>query len=48
MDRNLQLIVDGIVDPLVDQTEFIGVEDAVEAVEFLHSGKNIGKVVLKY
>ena len=48
MDRNLQLIIDGIVDPLVDQTEFIGVEDAVEAVEFLHSGKNIGKVVLKY
>jgi hypothetical protein len=32
---------------VVDPTRFVGVESCVDAVEHLHSGKNIGKVLVQ-
>ncbi|MDE0729301.1 MAG: zinc-binding dehydrogenase [Longimicrobiales bacterium] len=46
--RNMQLIEDGLVDPQIDPQAFVGVDGAVDAVEYLHSGGNTGKVVVKY
>ena len=48
IQANLELVQSGKVDPLIDPTVFNGVDDAVNAVEFLHSGKNIGKVIVQY
>jgi NADPH-dependent curcumin reductase CurA len=45
---NIALVESGKVDPLLDPTVFSGVDNAVNAVEFLHSGKNIGKVTVRY
>ena len=44
----VHLVDDGKIDPLVDSTLFKGVDSCVDAVEYLHSGKNIGKVVVTY
>ncbi|MDG2427311.1 MAG: zinc-binding dehydrogenase [Acidimicrobiales bacterium] len=46
--RNMQLIEDGLVDPQIDPQAFVGVDGAVDAVEYLHSGGNTGKVVVQY
>lgn len=46
--RNIQLIENGLIDPQIDPQAFIGVNEAVDAVEYLHSGKNTGKVVVQY
>jgi len=46
--RNIQLIEDGLVDPQIDAQAFVGIDRAVDAVEYLHSGKNTGKVVVQY
>ncbi|MDG1264864.1 MAG: zinc-binding dehydrogenase [Ilumatobacter sp.] len=46
--KNIERVESGEVDPLIDPTEFNGVDQAIEAVEFLHSGKNIGKVTVRY
>ena len=48
IQANLALVQSGKVEPLIDPTVFNGVDDAVNAVEFLHSGKNIGKVIVQY
>lgn len=45
---NIALVESGKVDPLIDPTVFAGVENAIDAVEFLHSGQNIGKVTVRY
>ena len=44
----VHLVDNGKIDPLVDSTLFKGVDSCVDAVEYLHSGKNIGKVVVTY
>jgi NADPH-dependent curcumin reductase CurA len=48
LTRNIQLIEDGLVDPQIDPQVFVGVDEAVDAVEHLHSGNNTGKVVVQY
>jgi len=44
----LKKVADGDVDPLIDPTVFAGVDHAIDAVEFLHKGKNTGKVIIQY
>lgn len=46
--KNIARVESGEVDPLIDPTMFAGVDDAIIAVEFLHSGQNIGKVTVQY
>ena len=48
LTRNIQLIEDGSIDPQIDSKSFVGVDEAVDAVEYLHNGKNTGKVVVQY
>lgn len=38
----------GELKPQIDPTPFIGVEGAIDAVEFLHAGQNSGKVVVSF
>ena len=45
---NLALVESGSVDPLVDRRVFNGLEQVVDAVEYLHAGGNSGKVVIRY
>lgn len=44
----LDKVTKGDVDPLIDPKVFKGVDQAVDAVEYLHSGKNTGKVLVQY
>ena len=44
----LTKVANGDVDPLIDPTVFRGVDHAIDAVEYLHSGKNTGKVIVQY
>lgn len=46
LDRLFSLWLAGDVKALVDQTEFAGLESAPDAVEYMMSGKSVGKVVL--
>lgn len=46
LDRLFSLWLAGDVRALVDQTEFAGLERAPDAVEYMLSGKSVGKVVL--
>lgn len=52
IERHLEDLLDkvasGAVDPLIDPKVFSGVDQAVDAVEYLHSGKNTGKVLVQY
>ncbi len=41
------LVLSGKLKVVVDPTRFVGVESCVDAVEHLHSGKNIGKVLVQ-
>lgn len=47
-DRLLELFYAGKIKVAVDPTEFRGIESIVNAVEYLLSGKNCGKVVVKF
>lgn len=47
-DRLLGLFFAGKIKVAVDQTEFRGIESIVDAVEYLLSGKNCGKVVVRF
>ncbi len=44
----IEMVDSGKIDPLVDGTIFKGVESSIDAVEYLHSGKGIGKVIVTY
>lgn len=44
----VDLVATGKLDPVIDTAVFEGVDDAINAVEFLHSGKNTGKVIVRY
>ena len=46
IEELVQLVDNGKIDPLVDNTLFKGVDSCIDAVEYLHSGKNVGKVVV--
>lgn len=48
MAKLLELYNAGQLQAAVDPTEFLGVDGVVNAVEYLHSGKNSGKVVVKF
>ncbi|MFT7651977.1 MAG: NADPH-dependent curcumin reductase CurA [Candidatus Azotimanducaceae bacterium] len=41
-------VSDGRIEPLLDPKVFDGIESAVDALEYLHSGQNTGKVVVRY
>lgn len=41
-------VMDGRIKPLLDPKVFDGIESAVDALEYLHSGQNTGKVVVRY
>jgi hypothetical protein len=47
-DRLLDLFYAGKIEVAVDPTEFRGIESIPAAVEYLFSGKNCGKVVVKF
>ena len=46
--RLMELFAVGKLKPIVDSTEFRGIESVVDAVEYLHSGSNCGKVVVRF
>ncbi len=46
--RLLELFYARKIKSAVDQTEFRGIQSIVSAVEFLHSGKNCGKVIVRF
>ncbi|MGI9233438.1 MAG: zinc-binding dehydrogenase [Woeseiaceae bacterium] len=43
--RLLEMLDAGSIDPLVDPTEFMGLESIADAVEHLLAGRNVGKVI---
>ena len=45
--RLFQLISDGSLRVAIDPTQFEGLDAVADAVEYLHSGKSMGKVVVK-
>lgn len=47
-DRLLDLFYAGKIKVAVDKTEFRGIESIVDAVEYLLSGQNCGKVVVRF
>jgi len=44
--RLMELISTGKIKPAVDSTEFKGIESIVDAVEYLYTGQNCGKVIV--
>jgi NADPH-dependent curcumin reductase CurA len=44
----VDLVAKGKLDPVIDPEVFEGVDAAINAVEFLHGGKNTGKVIIRY
>jgi NADPH-dependent curcumin reductase CurA len=48
LEALIEQVSGGHIQPLLDPTEFHGVESAADAIEYLHSGKNTGKVVVRY
>jgi hypothetical protein len=48
LDDVFTLYDEGRLKPVHDPTEFRGVEQVADAVEHLHGGQNVGKVVVKF
>lgn len=46
LKRLLSLFQQGTLKVPIDQTNFTGLESVPDAVDYLYSGKNIGKVVV--
>jgi hypothetical protein len=44
----MELLSIGKIKPAVDSTEFRGIESIFNAVEYLYSGKNCGKVIVRF
>lgn len=48
MIKLIGLLNEGKLHPTIDPAEFHGVASAIDAVEYLQSGKNSGKVIVRY
>jgi NADPH-dependent curcumin reductase CurA len=48
LERLIEQVANGNIKPLLDPTVFDGVDSAADALEYLHSGQNTGKVVVRY
>lgn len=48
MGKMISMFAEGTLHAQVDPTEFVGVESIVDAVEHLHAGRNLGKVVVRF
>lgn len=48
MGKMMTAFASGTIQAAVDPTEFRGVEAIVDAVEYMHAGKNSGKVVVRF
>ena len=48
LERLIDQVANGNIKPLLDPTVFEGVDSAADALEYLHSGHNTGKVVVRY
>jgi prostaglandin reductase 3 len=48
MAKLIGLLNEGMLNAVIDPTEFHGVEGCIDAVEYLHSGQNSGKVVVRF
>ncbi len=48
LPKMIEMVATGKLRIQIDPTEFRGVDAVVDAVEFLHSGKNAGKVVVRF
>ena len=48
LERLIEQVASGDIKPLLDPTVFEGVDSAADALEYLHSGHNTGKVVVRY
>ncbi|MCL4253640.1 MAG: zinc-binding dehydrogenase [Anaerolineae bacterium] len=48
MQKLIGLLNEGKLHPSIDPAEFHGVTSAIDAVEYLQSGKNSGKVIVRY
>jgi len=48
LGKVMQLVGEGKLHALVDDTAFIGVERVADAVEYQHDGKNKGKIVVSF
>ncbi|MEH1861069.1 MAG: zinc-binding dehydrogenase [Nostoc sp.] len=46
--RLMELLSTGKIKPAVDSTQFRGMESIVDAVEYLYSGRNCGKVIVRF
>lgn len=48
LPRLMELYQDGKLAVMVDPKEFRGIESVVDAVEYLHSGNSVGKVIVRF
>ena len=48
MAKLLGLMSEGKLRAITDPTEFVGIESVADAVEYLHSGANVGKVIVRF
>jgi|TARA_B100000497_G_scaffold87982_1_gene98114 NADPH-dependent curcumin reductase CurA len=48
LERLIEQVANGSIKPLLDPTVFEGIDSAAEALDYLHSGRNTGKVVVRY
>lgn len=48
LEKLMRQVANGDIKPLLDPKVFQGIESAADALEYLHSGKNTGKVVVTY
>lgn len=47
MGRVITMFAEGKLHAVIDDTEFVGVDSIVDAVEHLHAGRNKGKIVVR-
>jgi len=48
LEKLIEQVACGHIKPLLDPTVFEGIDSAADALEYLHSGQNTGKVVVRY
>lgn len=48
LEKLIEQVANGKIKPLLDPTVFEGIDSAADALEYLHSGRNTGKVVVRY
>jgi len=47
MARLLTMLGEGLIQATTDPTPFVGLSAAIDAIDFMYQGKNVGKVVVK-